>query len=83
MAAESKNKELRPWVPDIINHFWYCSKTANGSKDVLLVSLYLFPKGSLHNYKPELKQVLRSNLRLKVKVTFEINKKHHVKVITF
>lgn len=35
-AAETKNKELRPWVPHIINHFWYCSRKAEGDEDALL-----------------------------------------------
>ena len=39
MAAETRNKALRPWVPDLINHFWYCCRTAQGKEDVLVVSL--------------------------------------------
>ena len=37
-AAETKNKELRPWVPELIKHFWYCSRKADGSEGAMLVS---------------------------------------------
>lgn len=40
VGAESKNKELRPWVQHIINHFWYCCREANGDEDTLLVGFY-------------------------------------------
>lgn len=40
-AAEAKNKELRPWVPELIKHFWYCSRKAEGSEDAMLVSQIL------------------------------------------
>ncbi|KAH3843922.1 hypothetical protein DPMN_117457 [Dreissena polymorpha] len=35
VAAEAKNKELRPWVPDIVNHFWYSCSSCDGDADLL------------------------------------------------
>ncbi|XP_069135269.1 uncharacterized protein [Argopecten irradians] len=36
IAAEARNKELRPWIQDLINHFWYCSRKAQGDELALL-----------------------------------------------
>ncbi|XP_060561175.1 uncharacterized protein LOC132720945 [Ruditapes philippinarum] len=36
VGAESKNKELRPWLPHVINHFWYCCREAGGDEHKLL-----------------------------------------------
>ncbi|XP_033754344.1 uncharacterized protein LOC117337464 [Pecten maximus] len=36
IASEARNKELRPWVQDLVNHFWYCSRKAQGDESALL-----------------------------------------------
>ncbi|XP_053380107.1 uncharacterized protein LOC123549784 [Mercenaria mercenaria] len=45
VAAETRNKDLRPWVPDLINHFWHCCQIANGNEDVLPARW----RGALHH----------------------------------
>ena len=37
-AAEKNMADLRPWVKDIIRHFWFCSDKSEGSLDMLKVS---------------------------------------------
>lgn len=45
VAAEKKNKDLRPWASDLINHFWFCSKTADGDESKFLATW----RGILHH----------------------------------
>ncbi|XP_053407903.1 uncharacterized protein LOC123549788 [Mercenaria mercenaria] len=45
VAAEKKNKDLRPWVSDLVNYFWFCSRSASGDESKLLSSW----RGILHH----------------------------------
>ncbi|XP_069109329.1 uncharacterized protein [Argopecten irradians] len=45
VAAETRNKDHRPWVQDLVNHFWYCSRKAQGS-EMALISRW---RGILHH----------------------------------
>lgn len=45
VASENRNKMLRPWASDIINHFWYCSRKAEGSEMALIARW----RGILHH----------------------------------
>lgn len=38
-TSDAKNKALRPWAHDIVNHFWYCSRKASGNLDAFIVSI--------------------------------------------
>ncbi|XP_033726211.1 uncharacterized protein LOC117315902 isoform X2 [Pecten maximus] len=45
MLTEARNKDLRPWVQDLVNHFWYCSRKSQGS-EMALISRW---RGVLHH----------------------------------
>ena len=38
VSATKANDNLRPWIPDIINHFWYALEQAKGDKEKFKVS---------------------------------------------
>ncbi|KAL5019797.1 hypothetical protein ScPMuIL_002689 [Solemya velum] len=35
-TSDAKNKALRPWAHDIVNHFWHCSRKASGNLDAFI-----------------------------------------------
>ena len=42
-AKMKGNEKLKPWIEDIVNHFWYSSEKCDGNLDKLKVFLKICP----------------------------------------
>ncbi|XP_053388891.1 uncharacterized protein LOC123544069 [Mercenaria mercenaria] len=51
VALEKGNSQLKPWVQDITNHFFYSAETCNGDRDVLQMKFVSVMNHSLNVHR--------------------------------